>query len=288
MKRLLCVLMAGALLFAFGAPVAATGLTADDIRPVLTNISECVAESQEIIVGVQEIIDWQLVGSAAELEAYREALQNGWDYESPDDYDEVVAKADELDGAINRVVSLRARVDAYSPTGLKSVDATIAAAKAYFSWLEGALRDLMSIFDFYFEQDEALELLDAYDVDQYEDFSDVIAALYYGISDATDALAQVNCPAFMQECFDKYIRTTRKYLAVLETMYTAVQLEDVLRNEAAFYLIGRMEIEVGLCEIELTELFNLQYEKVRARLDGDIGTLRQELSANCATLLFAL
>ena len=280
--------MAGALLFAFGAPVAATGLTADDIRPVLTNISECVAESQGIIAGVREIIDWQLDGSAADLEAYREALQNGTDYESTDDYDAVVAKAEELDGAINQVVALRARVDAYASTGIKSVDSTIAAAKTYFGWLEGALRDLMSIFDFYFEQDEALQLLDAYDEEEYDDFADIISALYYGIADATDALEQVNCPAFMQECFNKYIRTTRKYLAVLETMYTAVQLEDVLRNEAAVYLIGRMEIEVGLCEIELTELFNLQYEKVRARLDGDIGTLGQELAANCATLLAAL
>jgi len=71
-------------------------------------------------------------------------------------------------------------------------------------------------------------------------------------------------------------------------MYTAVYIEDVLRSASASYLIGRMGIEIGMREIELTELFNLQYEKVRSRLDGDIATLGTELKGNCATLLAAL
>jgi hypothetical protein len=49
-----------------------------------------------------------------------------------------------------------------------------------------------------------------------------------------------------------------------------------------------MQIEIANCEIELSELFNLQYEKVQSRLNGDIGTLRSELKSNCAALLGAL
>ncbi|HWQ59412.1 MAG TPA: hypothetical protein VN540_10365 [Clostridia bacterium] len=288
MKRFLCIWMAIALFIALGAPAAAAGVTAQDVRPIVQTVSDCVGETDGIIQTVRGIIDWQIEGSEAELEAYREAIRNGEEYEFSDDYDEVVAKADELDLAINQVVALRDRVDALPTTGLKSVDQTSAAAKAYFGWLETALRDLMAIFDFYFAQYEAGEGLAAYDSAQYSDVSEAIADLYYIIQDMTDAMDTIVCPAFMQECFDKYIRTTRKYLAVLETMYTAIQIEDVLRSTSSTYLLGRMDIEVTGCEIELTELFNLQYEKVRSRLDGDIGTLKTELETNCAALLGVL
>ena len=288
MKRAISICMVLALLVALGAPSAASGYTGADVRAMLETLSACVAETDGILSSARALIDWQLEDSVAELAAYREALRNGEDYESEDNYDEVRAKADELDASISRVVALRAQVNALRATGLESVDETVAAAKTYFSWLENALRDLMSIFDFYFAEYEAAEGLAAYDVEEYDDMSEAIAALYYIILDMTDAMGDIACPAFMQECFDKYIRTTHKYLAVLETMYTAIQIEDVLRSASASYLLGRMQIEVGYCEIELTELFNLQYEKVRDRLDGDIGTLRSELDANCAALLGAL
>ncbi len=280
--------MAVFLLAAAGAPAIASGPSAEDIRPILQEIDGCVAESEEIVATVEGIIDWQIQGSKAELEAYKEALQNGEEYEGGSDYEEVAAKADELDLCINRVVSLRAEADALQTTGLKSVDQTIAAAKVYFEWLESALRDLMSIFDFYFAEHDASAELEAFDAESYSDTAEAVAALYYAIQDMTDAMDAIDCPAFMDECFDKYIRTTRKYLAVLETTYTAVQIEDVLRSASASYLIGRMEIEIANCEIELTELFNLQYEKVQSRLNGEIGTLRAELGANIAALLAAM
>ncbi len=285
MKRVISICMVLALLVALGAPSAASGYTGADVRAMLETLGSCVAETDDILASARALVDWQLEGSEEDLEAYREALQNGEEYVSEDNYDEVRAKADELDASISRVVALRAQVDALGVTGLESVDETIAAAKTYFAWLESALRDLMSIFDFYFAEYEAAEGLAAYDIEQYADMSDAVADLYYVIMDMTDAMEAIDCPAFMQECFDKYIRTTRKYLAVLETMYTAIQIEDVLRSASASYLLGRMQIEVGYCEIELTELFNLQYEKVRDRLEGDIGTLKSELDANCATLL---
>ncbi|HPK15080.1 MAG: hypothetical protein BWY35_00753 [Firmicutes bacterium ADurb.Bin248] len=288
MKRAISICMVLALLAALGAPSAASGYTGADVRAILETIGACVAQTDGILSSARALIDWQLEDSAAELEAYREALRNGEEYESEDNYDEVRAKADELDASISSVVALRAQVDALRVTGLESVDETVAAAKTYFAWLEDALRDLMSIFDFYFAEYEAAEGLAAYDIEQYSDMSEAIAELYYVIQDMTDAMEVIDCPAFMQECFDKYIRATRKYLAVLETMYTAIQIEDVLRSASANYLLGRMQIEVGYCEIELTELFNLQYEKVRNRLDGNIGTLKSELDANCQALLGAL
>lgn len=288
MKRVICIFMACVMVFAANVPTVASGLTADDVRPVLRTIQDCVAQTDDIIVTVQGIIDWQIEGSEAELEAYREAVQNGEDYVSGDDYDENSAKADELDLCMNRVAALRAEVDALEPTGLTGVDETIAAAQTYFQRLDGALQDLMSIFDFYFAEYEAVRPLDGYEAADYADTSEAISGLYDIIRDMANAMDAIDCPAFMQECFDRYIRTTRKYLSVLETMYTAAQLDDVLRSAAASYMIGRMNIEIADCEIELTELFNLQYEKVRSRLDGNIGTLRSELEANCAALLAAL
>jgi len=288
MKRVICIIMACALVFAASMPAVAAGLMADDVRPILQTVSDCVDQTDDIVATVQGIIDWQIQGSEAELAAYKEALSNGEDYVGEDDYDEISAKADELDLCINRVVALRAQVDALAVTGLTSVDETVAAAKVYFEWIEGALRDLMTIFDFYFAEYEAGAGLGEYDGSAYTDTSEAIADLYYIIQEMTDAMDAIDCPAFMQECFDKYIRTTRKYLAVLETMYTAIQIDDVLRSASASYLIGRMQIEVANCEIELTELFNLQYEKVQSRLNGDIGTLRSELKSNCAALLGAL
>lgn len=288
MKRVICICMACVLLVLASAPVVASGLAAQDVRPAIETVQDCVSRTDSILSTVEEIIDWQIVGSEAELEAYREALYSGAEYESEDDHEDIVAKAEELGLCIEQITALQAEVDALAPTGLESVDKTITAAQVYFAWLQGALADLMSIFDFYFAEYEAGRGLAEYDAEAYADTGDAIADLYYAIQDMTDAMDEIECPAYMQECFKKYVNTTRKYLLVLESMYTAVQLEDVLRSTSAIYLIGRMDIEIGKCEIELTELFNLQYEKVQSRLDGDIGTLRAELSANCAALLGAL
>ncbi len=288
MKRLVCVLMACLLFLAFGAPAAASGLTAADVRPIVETVSRCVSQADGILEDVRSIIAWQIEGSEEQLAAYREALRTGEEYVSEDNEQEVIEKAEQLGAAIERTAALAAEVNALRARGVASIDATVVAGKTYFAWIEAALKDLMSIFDFYFDQSAALEAINGYDSDGYSDMSDAISDLYYIISDMGDAMDAIACPPFMQECYGRYVRTMRKYLAVLESMYTAVYIEDVLRSASASYLIGRMGIEIGMREIELTELFNLQYEKVRSRLDGDIATLGTELKGNCATLLAAL
>lgn len=289
MKRALCLVLCCLVTVMAGVPAIASGVMKSDVETVLTTISTNVAQTEEIAASVQEIIAWQLEGSEEQLAAYKDAVMNGTDYEDTgSSSEEVAAKADELDLYINRVVALKGEIDALQATGLTSVDRTIEAAKVYFTDLENALRDLMAIFDFYFAEQEAGQVLADYNAKTFTDNAEAISELYYTIQDMTDAMDKIDCPAFMEECFDKYIGTTRKYLAVLETMYTAVQIEDVLRSTSANYLIGRMSIEIANCEIELTELFNLQYQKVDERLNGSIATLRAELIANCATLSGAL
>ncbi len=289
MKRALCLALCCLVTVMAGVPAIASGVMKSDVETILTTISTNVAQTEEIASSVQKIIAWQLEGSNEELAAYKEAVVNGTEYEDTGSSDEeIAAKADELDIYINRVSALRGEVDALQATGLTSVDKTIDAAKTYFSKLETALRDLMVIFDFYFAEQDAGQVLAEYNEKTFTDDAEAISELYYVIQQMTDAMDKIDCPVFMQECFDKYIGTTRKYLAVLETMYTAVQIEDVLRSTSASYLIGRMDIEIANCEIELTELFNLQYEKVDERLNGNIATLRAELVKNCETLMGAL
>ncbi len=287
MKKIMSLLLALCLV---GLSAASAAETKEETDPVLLvqTILDSVAETYEIISSVYEINRWQLDDSQETLAAYKEAVKNGEDFQTGSDEEEVRQKADQLGRYITRVEALEDRVEAMDYVGLVSIDKTISAAKVYFNWLGAAMRDLMSIFDFYFAEQEAGRELAAYNSDDYSDVGKSIEDLYFIIDDMTAGMAAIQCPPYMRECFNRYINTTGVYCSILNSMYTAVQLNDVLRSTSAQLLTGRMAIQIANCEIELTELFNLQYEKVEKRIDGDVETLRRELNENCAALLAAM
>lgn len=287
MKRKICFLLVIIFLLASSGPAFA--YDKDNARTVLTMIQEDVEQTNELLKNVYLIINWQVEGSKQSIEAYKEAVAKGETYEDVTQPEEVQKKADELALYIEQVQTLKKEIDSLLPINNESVDRTIEAAKMYFLWVESALNDLMSIFDFYFAQEKVLAPLDEFDDEAYGD--DLIAsidALYTLVQELTVSMGSIDCPDFMQDTYNNYIEQINVYCSILETMYYAVSLKDVLRLYSADQLMGRMDIQIMKNEIALIEQFNLQYEKVETRLKGRVTTLNTELLTNCDTLINAI
>ena len=277
----LCLLLVGCA--AGGAPASNSAERAN-----IEGIRDRVASAAQIISSVNAIIDWQIENSEKSIEEADAARQKGEAYVEEDRTEEIRQKQAELEGCLETVTAYAGWASALKGCGQESVDLTYEAAAKYFSEVESALEDMADIMAFYFAFNEVAQPLSSFDASAYDTDKDRIYDLYYAVDEASTAMSQLDCPAFMAETYKLYISRLSHFMAILNEQYIGVQLNDPLRLAAGIYMLVRVEKENYDYSVMLTRDFNLQYEKVGERLGGWVGELGTELAENCAALLRAM
>lgn len=277
----LCLLLAGCA--AGGAPASNSAERAN-----IEGIRDRVASAAQIISSVNAIIDWQIENSEKSIEEADAARQKGEAYVEEDRTEEIRQKQAELEGCLETVTAYAGWASALKGCGQEGIDLTYEAAAKYFSEVESALEDMADIMAFYFAFNEVAQPLSSFDASAYDTDKDRIYDLYYAVDEASTAMSQLDCPAFMAETYKLYISRLSHFMAILNEQYIGVQLNDPLRLAAGIYMLVRVEKENYDYSVMLTRDFNLQYEKVGERLGGWVGELGTELAENCAALLRAM
>ena len=235
-KKKLCLLLAVIFLFVFSVPVMA--YDKDHASSVLTVIKDTVKDSNDLLDCVKGIIQWQIESSKQEILKYREAVKNGETYEAPpEQQDETLAKADELDGSIEQLQTLKEEVDGLEPVGVEQVDQTIDAAKVYFAWLNTAFSDLKQMFDFSFANDEAMKPLNTDEEPSGDDLAD-IEALYYVIQQVMEDMKALDCPEYLQATYNKYIEQLEIVNTILDSTYAAIERDGYAKDLFCFSAAG--------------------------------------------------
>ena len=287
MKRVICILLTLALLMCLGCG-SVSGTLGYDTKN-LKLINEYLEEADTILLDVKSTIEWQISVTNEEIDAMKNSTIAQAEY-SDDSFDEIRAMADELDGHITQFEKMKDRVDAIAMTDIVEVDDTIAAAQHYFSKTTAALKDLMRIYDFYFDLEAALRPLSEFDYTLYTDYDSMIADMYYACGDVMENLNAIDCPPFMEQTFAHFVRHFGLYNTVLETSYTVVCLQyygvnDVLRAYSIDALIERLDLQMTEYTILLSEDINHQYKKVLERLNTSLAVLNSELKTNIGKLI---
>lgn len=277
----LCLLLAGC---AAGRAPASNSAE----RANIEGIRDRVASAAQMISRVNAIIDWQIENSEKSIEEADAARQKGEAYVEEDRTEEIRQKQAELEGYLETVTAYAGWASALKGCGQEGIDLTYEAAAKYFSEVRGALEDMADIMAFYFAFNEVAQPLSSFDASAYDTDKDRIYDLYYAVDEASTAMSQLDCPAFMAETYKLYISRLSHFMAILNEQYIGVQLNDPLRLAAGIYMLVRVEKENYDYSVMLTRDFNLQYEKVGERLGGWVGELGTELAENCAALLRAM
>lgn len=283
MKKMVCVTLS--LLLAVW--LCGCGKLPAGTKENLKMIADRVESTGDMIERTQAVIDWQIDGSVAQMEAAQAARDSGQVYVAEDNIEDVRAKYQELTGLHDELLAMKAEVDALpDETGVRQLDDTYAAAKTYFAEMNAAYEDLLAVFDFYFAAYEALTPIREFDGSAYSSFTQM-EIMWNNVQQASADMKSVSCPEFMEQTWEKYIKQVEHYVALIQTLYTAAALSDPLRYAAVGNMSVRADEQLYRCGNELTEDYNLQFGRVKERLTGRLGVLKSELLSNCGLLLDA-
>ena len=254
----------------------------------LQSIREYVENTGPLIQRTQSFIDWQIDSSVAEMEQSQAARDSGQIYEAQDNIEELREKHQELLSLHEELLAMRNEVDSFpSATGIQQLDDTYAAAKTYFSEMDAAYQDLLAICDFYFAFYEAATPIREFDGSAYSSFTQM-EIMWNNVEQASTDMKAIDCPAFMSQPWEKFIKQVEHYVALIQTLYMATMLSDPLRYAAVANMNVRADEQLYRCGNELTEDFNLQFAQVKDRLTSRLDTLKNELLSNCDQLLDAI
>lgn len=283
MKRFLFLLLPLLLLVCAGCSgLGSAAAVASYDTNGLKMIGKYLNDTDDMLESVYLLIESQTEDSTAD------ANEDG--VLSADVSSEIRALAEQLSGYITELEKMRSDADGLSLTNVEQVDKTIAAARHYFDKTATAFKDLMRIFDFYFDFETAMTPVLEFDDTAYTDVAVMIEDLYYAVETAKESLGAIDCPAYMSQTFSRYIKHFGTYSTALESLYTVISLQqydvyDVLRLTSIDSLLTRLNIQNDKYIVLLTEDFDLQFEKVSQRLSGELAVLRDELNDNCRKLI---
>lgn len=285
MKRTACLMLSLLLLlYTSGCGSKVPAGTKENLQ----RIRECVEDTGPLIQRTQTFIDWQIDTSVAEMEQAQAARDSGQIYEAEDNIEELREKHQELLDLHEELLVMRDEIDSLpNSTGIQQLDDTYTAAKTYFSELDTAYQDLLSICDFYFAYYEAATPIREFDGSAYSSFTQM-EIMWNNVDQAATDMKAVSCPTFMSQTWEKFIKEMEHYVALIQTLYIATMLSDPLRYAAVANMNVRADEQLFRCGNELTNDFNLQFAQVKDRLTNRLDILNNELIFNCDQLLDAI
>ncbi len=258
----------------------------DSDRKTIDEVSDIIKSSQDVVDEIAALVEKQVMDSQNLSAKYRKTEETGQEFDTTS-YDlKLRANHKAVKGYIEEIKGFQKDIDKIGDTDSEQAAKTITAASEYFSRLSGCLDDLNIIMTFYADETDAQAPINDYDAESYgDDVYGILDGLYTAIDDTIINFRAIEtCPDYMRETFDNYIEKVGVYEKMIESMYLGYSLDDPLRSLSADELFERQSITVTKCELDMFDLFTLQFEKVSERLNGNVSELEGELLSNCKQL----
>ena len=258
----------------------------------IKEIQAAMSQSETVTDFMLQYIDWQVSTSEAEMTKQHEAIDAGIAYvpivDPQTQYDQVKTIADELAGYGNNLQGLLDQMKLYADTGIEQVDATRDAGIEYLTRMTSAIKDLLSISDFYMAEFNAFAPIRAIDINTYTDRTVYASDMTDAFGMVYEASQKIDCPEYMSQPWQQYMKQIANYEILWRSMYVGWYLDDPLRQAANIYMSQRVDKLLVKYGDKLTVDFSLQFTQVGSRLNTEIATLKKELNDACAKLASSL
>ncbi len=258
----------------------------DRDKDAVSAAEDIVIESDEISDALLKLIDHQIEASGVFVTEYAKSVENNYVYDSTDFNTTIQNNQTTIDELITKVESLSEDYSKIKEPKAEQAVLVYDAVGVYLGKLDSCLTDLLGVVTLYLDQTEATLPIYSFDDTAYgDDVYLMIEDLYMAIDQTiANFKALDSCPPYLKETMDIYIRKMGVYSTMLEAWYDGLILYDPLRISSGDQLLMRQNVDVIRFEVELFELFDLQYIKVGERLNGNILTLKEEIYENCEAL----
>lgn len=255
----------------------------------LVLISNELKATDETLEKIEEIIEWQTKGADEDLEKLALANEKFELYDGASmSTENANEKYNEFSTYIDTIKKSQKTVNAIEYLEVEQINQTIDATQEYYDRLLNALEDLNSVFDFNRKANAIISEMGNIDLSSYESGAKATFAVYESISKGIEELKAVDCPAFMQQVFDKEIQGYDRLLAVIIEENSGYAYLDNMKLYAAENMYFRVNYESQQYRIDLLEDYNMQFKKVSERLEKRIKPIRNEISKNTDSLLKAM
>lgn len=255
----------------------------------LVLISNELKATDETLEKIEEIIEWQTKGADEDLEKLALANEKFELYDGASmSTENANEKYNEFSTYIDTIKKSQKTVNAIEYLEVEQINQTIDATQEYYDRLLNALEDLNSVFDFNRKANAIISEMGNIDLSSYESGAKATFAVYESISKGIEELKAVDCPAFMQQVFDKEIQGYDRLLAVIIEENSGYAYSDNMKLYAAENMYFRVNYESQQYRIDLLEDYNMQFKKVSERLEKRIKPIRNEISKNTDSLLKAM
>ena len=256
---------------------------------VLILISDEIKATDEILENIEEIIEWQTSGADEDLEKLTIANEKFEIYDGASmSTENANEKYNEFSAYIDQIKESQERINEINYSEVEQVNQTIDAAQIYYDKLINALDDLNSVFTFNREANAIISEMGNIDMSAYENGSAYTFAVYESVKKCVDELKSIDCPAFMQQVFDKVIQGYERLLSVIVEENSGYVYSDYMRLYAAENMYFRVNYESQQYRIDLLKDYNMQFKKVSERLEKRIKPIRNEILNNTDSLLKAM
>lgn len=255
----------------------------------LVLISNELKATDETLEKIEGIIEWQTKGADEDLEKLALANEKFELYDGASmSTENANEKYNEFSTYIDTIKKSQKTVNAIEYLEVEQINQTIDATQEYYDRLLNALEDLNSVFDFNRKANAIISEMGNIDLSSYESGAKATFAVYESISKGIEELKAVDCPAFMQQVFDKEIQGYDRLLAVIIEENSGYAYSDNMKLYAAENMYFRVNYESQQYRIDLLEDYNMQFKKVSERLEKRIKPIRNEISKNTDSLLKAM
>lgn len=255
----------------------------------LVLISNELKATDETLEKIEEITEWQTKGADEDLEKLALANEKFELYDGASmSTENANEKYNEFSTYIDTIKKSQKTVNAIEYLEVEQINQTIDATQEYYDRLLNALEDLNSVFDFNRKANAIISEMGNIDLSSYESGAKATFAVYESISKGIEELKAVDCPAFMQQVFDKEIQGYDRLLAVIIEENSGYAYSDNMKLYAAENMYFRVNYESQQYRIDLLEDYNMQFKKVSERLEKRIKPIRNEISKNTDSLLKAM
>lgn len=255
----------------------------------LVLISNELKATDETLEKIEGIIEWQTKGADEDLEKLALANEKFELYDGASmSTENANEKYNEFSTYIDTIKKSQKTVNAIEYLEVEQVNQTIDATQEYYDRLLNALEDLNSVFDFNRKANAIISEMGNIDLSSYESGAKATFAVYESINKGIEELKAVDCPAFMQQVFDKEIQGYDRLLAVIIEENGGYAYSDNMKLYAAENMYFRVNYESQQYRIDLLEDYNMQFKKVSERLEKRIKPIRNEISKNTDSLLKAM
>lgn len=243
---------------------------------------DIVIESEEISDDLLDLIDKQIEMSGVFVQNYTESVRNGVDYDATEYNDLILNNRDTINEWIAKLDALSEEYSEIQKPKDEQAVLVYEAAGVYLEKLESCLSDLLAIVTLYIDQNDAMLPVSEFDDTIYgDDVFLMLEELYAAIDQAMTNIGAIDsAPEYMKESLVTFNRKMGIYSRVLEAWYDGLALNDPLRISSGNQLLERQNIDVLQFDVEMYELFDLQYIKVGERLTGNISKLKEEIYEN--------